>query len=99
MVVAIEQQVREFEMPGTGIIGFGEHAKRIAAAGIYDFQAHHDDIIEPVIVKHWKIGELEGLTPEAEAAREKLMKRIGQLGKAARRLARQRAEQQEVASS
>jgi acyl-[acyl-carrier-protein] desaturase len=99
MVVAIERQVREFEMPGTGIIGFGEHAKRIASAGIYDFQVHHDDIIEPVVIKHWKVGELEGLTPEAEAAREKLMKRVGQLGKAAQRLARQRNEQYEQTSS
>src|SRR3546814_15552291 len=35
MVRAIERQVRTFEMPGTGIIGFDAHAKAIAKAGIY----------------------------------------------------------------
>src|SRR5438105_6099903 len=33
---AIERQVRDFEMPGTGIPGFSRHAAAIAAAEIYD---------------------------------------------------------------
>ena len=37
MVIAIEHQVRTFEMPGTGIPDFDAHAQRIARAGIYDF--------------------------------------------------------------
>ena len=37
MVCAIERQVRTFEMPGTGIVDFGQHARAIARAGIYDF--------------------------------------------------------------
>ncbi len=36
----------DFEMPGTGIVDFVTHAKAIAAAGIYDFQIHHDQILE-----------------------------------------------------
>lgn len=92
MVMAIDRQVRDFEMPGTGIINYAEHAKRIANTGIYDYQLHHDDIIEPVVLKHWKIDQLEGLDPDADAARERLMKFIHRLGIAARRLAQRKAE-------
>ncbi len=36
MMSRIERQVASFAMPGIGIPGFTEHAKRIAQAGIYD---------------------------------------------------------------
>src|SRR3954471_7890743 len=41
-VMAIERQVRDFEMPGTGIVDFKGHASAIAKAGIYDLQSHHE---------------------------------------------------------
>src|SRR3546814_861424 len=66
MVRAIERQVRTFEMPGTGIIGFDAHAKAIAKAGIYDFAAHHDQILVPVVLRNWGIEKLEGLDADAE---------------------------------
>ena len=90
VVMAIERQVREFEMPGTGILNFGEHARAISRAGIYDFQIHHDQILQPVVVKHWGLDALEGLTPEAEQARIKLMKYIERVDKAGRRMAARR---------
>src|SRR5207342_1800164 len=37
MMVAIERQVRTFEMPGLGIPDFGKLANAIADIGIYDF--------------------------------------------------------------
>src|SRR3546814_1825203 len=70
MVRAIERQVRTFEMPGTGIIGFDAHAKAIAKAGIYDFAAHHDQILVPVVLRNWGIEKLEGLDAEAEKDRK-----------------------------
>lgn len=91
MVIAAEQEVREFEMPGTGIIGFAEHAKNIADAAIYDFGIHYDKILKPVILNHWKVDQLEGLSPEAEAAREKMIHRIERIGKVAHRSASRRA--------
>ncbi|HSX24119.1 MAG TPA: acyl-ACP desaturase [Candidatus Saccharimonadales bacterium] len=92
-VIAIERQVRDFEMPGTGIVDFGTHAKAIARAGIYDLQIHHDEILQPVLKNHWKIEDLEGLTPEAEQARERLMDYMARLGKVAGRfLARKEAK-------
>ena len=36
MIEAIKRQVLNFEMPGTGIAGFAQHAKAIAQVGIYD---------------------------------------------------------------
>jgi len=92
MVVAIERQVRTFEMPGTGILDFEAHAKAIARAGIYDFGIHHDQILVPVVLRHWSIEALEGLTPEAEQARAALVKRIERIGKAGRRFAARRDE-------
>ena len=91
-VQAIERQVRTFEMPGTGIVDFEAHAKAIAKAGIYDFAIHHDQILQPVVVRHWGIESLEGLTPEAEQARAALLKRIERIGKAGRRFASRRDE-------
>ena len=82
MVVAIERQVREFEMPGTGIIGFDAHATAIAKAGIYDLKLHHEQILVPVVLRQWDIGGLEGLTAEAEEARTLLLKRIDRIGRA-----------------
>ena len=93
MVCAIERQVRTFEMPGTGIVDFEVHAKAIAKAGIYDFAIHHDQILVPVVLRHWGIEALEGLTPEAEQARAALVKRIERIGKAGRRFASRRGEE------
>jgi acyl-[acyl-carrier-protein] desaturase len=92
MVLAIERQVRTFEMPGTGILDFDAHAKAIARAGIYDFAAHHDQILVPVVLRHWGVETVEGLSPEAEEARAKLVKRIERIGRAGRRFASRRDE-------
>jgi acyl-[acyl-carrier-protein] desaturase len=85
MVEAIKRQVIGFEMPGTGIIGFAEHAKAIARAGIYDLRVHHDSILRPVVLGHWDIAERQGLSPSAEKARTRLLQFITRLGRASTR--------------
>ena len=90
MVCAIERQVRTFEMPGTGIIDFEQHARAIARAGIYDFAVHHEQILVPVVLRHWNVEALEGLTPEAEQSRAALVERIERIGDLGRRLAARR---------
>jgi len=92
VVPAIERQVRDFEMPGTGIPGFKRHAMAIANAGLYNLLQHHDQILEPVVLKWWKIESLQGLTAEAEQARERLIRQIQRIGTAARRLAERARE-------
>ena len=67
-----------------------EHAKAIADAGIYDFAIHHDKILQPVVLRDWKIESLEGLSPEAEQARDALVTQISRIGKIGHRLAEKR---------
>ncbi|MCB1038151.1 MAG: acyl-ACP desaturase [Acidimicrobiales bacterium] len=92
MVLAIEREVRDFEMPGTGIIDFETHAHAIARAGIYDFLVHHDAVLVPVIVRQWAIDKLEGLSAEAEQARDRLFKRMSRIERAGKRFASRRDE-------
>ncbi len=91
-VIAVERQTAGFSMPGVGIPNFDTHAKAIADAGIYDLAIHHDQILQPVIIRDWGVADLVGLTPEAEQAREKLLTHIARVGKVGRRIAERRAE-------
>jgi acyl-[acyl-carrier-protein] desaturase len=86
MIEAIKRQVLNFEMPGTGIQSFAEHAKAIARAGIYDLAVHHDAILRPVVLGHWDVAGRKGLTSTAEAARDRLVKFITRLGRASARV-------------
>jgi acyl-[acyl-carrier-protein] desaturase len=87
MMIGIERAVRNFAMPGTGIENFDALAKEIAKAGIYDFKIHHEQILVPVVLRHWKVVDVSGLSAEGEKARESLVKRIEKIGKVAARLA------------
>jgi acyl-[acyl-carrier-protein] desaturase len=90
MVIALERQVRDFEMPGTGIVDFADHASAIAKAGIYDLQLHYEQILVPVVLRQWNVESLNGLTPEAEKARDDLVRFIDRVGRIGRRLASRR---------
>lgn len=92
MVIAAFRQIRNFEMPGTGIVDFKKHAAAIAKAGIYDL-AHFTDIVVGPTLRHWDIEHIEDLSPEAEVAREELVLHLEKLGGIASR-ARARREQQ-----
>jgi acyl-[acyl-carrier protein] desaturase len=86
MVAAIERQVRNFEMPGAGIPDFKTHARLIADVDVYDFAAHHDQILVPVVFKHWRIEQLQNLKSAAELARERLVKHVEKVGNVAKRM-------------
>ncbi|MEY3266891.1 MAG: hypothetical protein RJA15_1337 [Actinomycetota bacterium] len=90
-VEALERQIVDFAMPGVGIPGFVEHSKAIAQSGIYDFAIHHEKIIIPLVVRHWAIDKVEGLSPTAEQARDRLMHHIERVGRVAKRQADRRA--------
>ena len=91
MMVAMERQVRNFAMPGTGIPNFIEHSRRIAKAGIYDLQIHHEQILAPVVIRQWNAANISGLSGEGAAAQEKLMKRMATSERVAQRYAEKRA--------
>ena len=90
MVHAMEAQVTSFAMPGQGIPGFNEHAKRIAKAGIYDLAVHHEQILVPMVLRTWQLDQLEGLDAEAEQARERIMAYLSKSERVAKRLAARR---------
>jgi acyl-[acyl-carrier-protein] desaturase len=92
MMCAIERQVRTFSMPGIGIPGFNEHARRIAQAGIYDLVVHHEQILAPVVLRQWEVEKIEGLGPEGEAARQRLMAHMAKSERVARRLSNKREQ-------
>lgn len=90
-IEALERQIVDFAMPGVGIPGFAEHSKAIANAGIYDFAIHHEKIIIPLVMRHWAIDKVEGLSSAAEQARDRLMHHIERVGRVAKRQADRRA--------
>lgn len=98
-VCAIQRQVCDFAMPGLGIPGFADHAKAIADAGIYDLAIHHDQILQPVVIRDWAVESIEGLSPEADQAREKLVTYIGRVGRVANRIRARREERDEQAAA
>jgi len=94
MMKALAHEVTTFQMPGTGIPGFTEHSKAIAKEGIYDLVNHHEQILVPVVLRHWAIESIEdGLDDEAKAARDKVLAYIEKSGRVAARLAEKRAKQ------
>ena len=88
-VLGIERAVRTFS--GLGIPNFEALSREVAKAGIYDLLIHHDQILEPVIMRHWKLMELTGLSDEAEAARESIVKRMARTAKVGKRLSSEHA--------
>ena len=99
MVMAMDRVVRAFAMPGTGIANFSRYARLIADAGVYDFSVHYHQILVPIVLQRWDLEHLEGLTPEAEVAREQLLTYIERIGKAAARSDRRRERVAEKVSA
>ena len=91
-VVAIANQVEGFTMPGVAITDFDAHARAIADAGIYDLAIHHDQILQPVVLRDWNLPSLSDLSGVAEAARDRLMKMIDRIGRVGRIVLERRAE-------
>jgi acyl-[acyl-carrier-protein] desaturase len=96
-VQAVVAEILAFEMPGAGIAGFRRKAAEMARAGIYDLRIHKDEVVMP-IVRRLGIFELEGLTPEAEAARAELATFLKEMEASARKLEERRARSRERAA-
>jgi len=88
-VEAIDRQVTGFQMPGADIDGFAAHAAAIAAAGIYDFRVHYEQVLVPVVLNHWRLESVEGLDDAAERARDHLLTWMDRLRRVAERMAAQ----------
>ena len=92
LVLGMAAQVPRFQMPGTGIPDFARHARVIANAGIYDLAILYEHVLVPVLLGHWRLMSLEGLSPEAEQAREKVIRHLDRLKRIVARQAARRAE-------
>jgi acyl-[acyl-carrier-protein] desaturase len=92
MVLAMAAQLPRFQMPGTGIPGFSRHARAIAAAGIYDLGILLEQVFLPVVVGHWRLKSLEGLSPAAEQGRDAIVRHLDRLARVAARQGERRAE-------
>ena len=68
---AITDVLINFQMPGAGMPGWGRKSVQIALAGIYDLKLHLEDVVLPVL-RAWGIFELDSLTGEGAAARDRL---------------------------
>jgi acyl-[acyl-carrier-protein] desaturase len=86
MLLALRRQVKGFAMPGAEMPGFHAKAKAMAVAGIYNFRIHHDQVLAPVLLKHWKITELTDLTDEAKVARDEILGHMERLDRVASKL-------------
>ena len=53
-------------------------------------------MLVPVVLRHWKLEELEGLSAEAEEARTRVLRYMSRLEKVARRQAERRNSQELV---
>ena len=69
---ALNRVLQNFNMPGTGIPGFGRRALQMARIGIYNQRIHAENIVDPLL-RFWKIEGITDLTPEAEQARDEIM--------------------------
>jgi acyl-[acyl-carrier-protein] desaturase len=96
---AISDEVVSFQMPGAIIPGFGRKAVQMAMAGIYDLRIHHDQVLVPVLYRRWKLDELEGLSAEANRARDEVRAFMEVLDATARRFEEKRAARDEIASA
>jgi acyl-[acyl-carrier-protein] desaturase len=99
MVVAMEDVVRTFAMPGTGITDFSRHARTIATAGVYDFSIHYHQIVAPIILQRWRLEDLQGLDSDGEHARDRLVKFLARLRRAADRTDAKRAAREHASAS
>lgn len=95
-VSAIDKTVRSFAMPGTGIPDFATHARVMAAAGVYDYAIHLDQVVRPVVLQHWRLEQLTGLDAAADAAREHTVRHIDRLARVAARAASPRGGERAV---
>ncbi|TXS54238.1 acyl-ACP desaturase [Streptomyces sp. t39] len=91
VLVALEENVRSFRMPGHAMPGFAPMAAQIAVAGVYDLRLHHDDVLVPLL-RSLKIFDLAGLGPRGEQARDSLAAHLGHLDARARLFVERRAQ-------
>ncbi|WP_229820977.1 MULTISPECIES: acyl-ACP desaturase [Streptomyces] len=68
---ALADVLCDFAMPGTGIRGFRARAARIAAAGVYNLDIHHEHVVAPLL-RTLAVLTASGLGPAGRRAQERI---------------------------
>ncbi|MFL6664734.1 MAG: acyl-ACP desaturase, partial [Rhizobacter sp.] len=89
-LVAIADEVADFEMPGSGTPGYLRHGVLIADAGIYDVRTHRDEVVAPLL-KHWQALTLPVGGATAQKAQQDLSQHLDRLHDIAQRFEQRRA--------
>ena len=90
-LVALSEQVKGFQMPGTGIEGFSRHAKVLSTAGVFDFTDIYNIYARLVGAEDgWDVEGIEPETPESVEAMGYLEKHIRRMRRASERLEEKR---------
>ena len=90
-MMAIRDEVINFQMPGQGMPDFTRQSIIIATAGIYDLRLHHDSVLQPVL-KYWRVFERTDVGPCGEQAREQLWVFLQELDRRASRFVERRQQ-------
>ena len=85
-VLALRRQVIGSDMPGSDMPGFREKAKAMARAGVYNLRIHHDQVLRPLLDKHWMLAGITGLSDEAERARDEIFHHTARIDRVATKL-------------
>ncbi|WP_394437376.1 acyl-ACP desaturase [Streptomyces sp. SGAir0957] len=70
-MTALADVLSAFRMPGVGIPGFGSRAARVAAAGIYNPDIHHEHVVAPLL-RTLSVLAAPGLGPVGRQAQERI---------------------------
>ncbi len=85
-MLALRRQVIGFQMPGVGMAGFSDKARAMARVGIYNLGIHLEQVLKPILLTHWKITEITGLSDEAASARDDVIAHLARLERVAGKL-------------
>ena len=85
VIIAIDNQVRHFKMPGHSVPEFNVLAEDVAAAGIYSLTDYVEQVVQPLVSTHWVCPD-GALSPLARAARQRTIDFIERTKRIARRL-------------
>lgn len=84
VIIALERQIKTFDMPGTGVPNYDKYAGLIAAGGIYSFVHFKEGVLDPTL-EDLGVWSVEGLSAEGEASRERLAHHLGRLAHVVKR--------------
>jgi acyl-[acyl-carrier-protein] desaturase len=93
-IIAIARQIKSFSMPGRGIPDFDNRSEAIENAGIFGLR-QLKNIYDDLLSTRWPIESAEGLSPDAEKARDLIIRKLGTMAKILSR----RDEREEAATA